>query len=275
MTGRMFHRLFIYACLALMSFLFCVPFLFMVGTSFKKYDDIVREPLNPLPLAPTLDNFILLFQKLPFWTQFFNGMFIAASVAVLAMVLNALVAFGFSRYDFKFKHVLFTIVIATILIPAQMTLVPAFVMFRNWGWLDTFYPVILPGAVSAINIFLIRQVMGSVPRELYESARVDGSSELGTFLRIAVPLSMSGIGIVGLLSFMGSWNDYLGPLIFLTSEHKMTLAVGITTMNNPYKEDYASPITGACLMAIPVLILLSVVGQKYFVSGLSAGSVKG
>ncbi|MCQ6559375.1 carbohydrate ABC transporter permease [Paenibacillus mendelii] len=275
MTGRMFHRFFIYASLAILSFLFCVPFLFMVGTSFKKYDDIVRAPLNPLPLAPTLDNFILLFQKLPFWTQFFNGMFIAVSVAVLAMVLNALVAFGFSRYDFKFKNVLFTIVIATILIPAQMTLVPAFVMFRNWGWLDTFYPVILPGAVSAINIFLIRQVMGSVPRELYESARVDGSSELGTFLRIAVPLSMSGIGIVGLLSFMASWNDYLGPLIFLTSEHKMTLAVGITTMNNPYKEDYASPITGACLMAIPVLILLSVVGQKYFVSGLSAGAVKG
>lgn len=167
------------------------------------------------------------------------------------------------------------IVIATILIPSQMTLVPTFIMFRNWGWLDTFYPLIIPGAISAINIFLIRQIMNAIPKELYESARVDGSSEWGTFVRIAVPLSMSGIGIVGLLQFMGSWNDYLSPLIFLISEKKMTLAVGITTMNNPYKEDYATPITGACLMAIPVLILLSVVGRKYFVSGLATGAIKG
>lgn len=274
LTTKM-NRITIYASLIILSFLFSVPFLFMVGTSFKTYDDIVNSPLNPIPLNPTLDNFVLLFQKLPFWTQFLNGAFIAVSVAVLAMIFNAVVAYGFSRYEFRGKQVLFMIVIATILIPSQMTLVPTFIMFRNWGWLDTFYPLIIPGAISAINIFLIRQIMNAIPKELYESARVDGSSEWGTFVRIAVPLSMSGIGIVGLLQFMGSWNDYLSPLIFLISEKKMTLAVGITTMNNPYKEDYATPITGACLMAIPVLILLSVVGRKYFVSGLAAGAIKG
>jgi ABC-type glycerol-3-phosphate transport system permease component len=247
----------------------------MIGTSFKKYDDIVSSPLNPIPLRPTLENFILLFQKIPFWTQFFNGVTIAVSVTLLSMVFNALVAYGFSKYDFKGKSILFTIVIATILIPSQMTLVPSFIMFRKWGWLDTFTPLILPAVISAINIFLIRQVMSAIPKELYESARVDGSTELGTFLRIAIPLSMSGIGIAGLLSFMQSWNDYLSPLIFLVSEHKMTLSVGISTMNNPYKEDYATPITGAFLMAVPVLILLSVVGQKYFISGVTAGSVKG
>ncbi|MEK3914452.1 carbohydrate ABC transporter permease [Paenibacillus sp. FSL H7-0331] len=274
LTTKM-NRITIYATLIILSFLFSVPFLFMVGTSFKTYDDIVNSPLNPIPLNPTLDNFALLFQKLPFWTQFLNGAFIAVSVAVLAMIFNAVVAYGFSRYEFRGKQVLFMIVIATILIPSQMTLVPTFIMFRNWGWLDTFYPLIIPGAISAINIFLIRQIMNAIPKELYESARVDGSSEWGTFVRIAVPLSMSGIGIVGLLQFMGSWNDYLSPLIFLISEKKMTLAVGITTMNNPYKEDYATPITGACLMAIPVLILLSVVGRKYFVSGLATGAIKG
>ncbi|MEK3721234.1 carbohydrate ABC transporter permease [Paenibacillus sp. FSL H8-0034] len=274
LTNKM-NRMTVYATLIILSFLFSVPFLFMVGTSFKTYDDIVNSPLNPIPLKPTLDNFVLLFQKLPFWTQFLNGAFIAVSVAVLAMICNAVVAYGFSRYEFRGKQVLFMIVIATILIPSQMTLVPTFIMFRNWGWLDTFYPLIIPGAISAINIFLIRQIMNAIPKELYESARVDGSSEWGTFVRIAVPLSMSGIGIVGLLQFMGSWNDYLSPLIFLISEKKMTLAVGITTMNNPYKEDYATPITGACLMAIPVLILLSVVGRKYFVSGLAAGAIKG
>jgi multiple sugar transport system permease protein len=156
-----------------------------------------------------------------------------------------------------------------------MTLVPSFIMFKQWGWLDTFSPLIWPGAISAINIFLIRQVMTAIPKELYESARVDGSTEWGTFLRIAVPLSMSGIGIVGLLNFMNSWNDYLSPLIFLTSENKMTLSVGISTMNNPYKEDYATPITGAFLMAVPVLILLSIVGRKYFINGVAAGAVKG
>ncbi|MCZ8514275.1 ABC transporter permease subunit [Paenibacillus filicis] len=125
-----------------------------------------------------------------------------------------------------------------------------------------------------MNIFLIRQVMIAIPKELYESARVDGSSEWGTFLRIAVPLSMSGVGIVGLLTFMHSWNDYLSPLIFLVSEHKMTLSVGISTMNNPYKEDYATPITGAFLMAVPVLILLSIIGQKIFCQRLGGRSGK-
>ncbi|MBP1964207.1 carbohydrate ABC transporter permease [Paenibacillus aceris] len=275
MTANRIHRIAVYAALAVLSLLFSLPFLYMIGMSFKTYDDIVASPLNPIPIHPTLDNFILLFEKIPFWTQFFNGVFIAVAVSVLSMVGNALVAYGFSRYDFKGKNVLFTIVIATILIPSQMTLVPSFIMFKQWGWLDTFSPLILPGAISAINIFLIRQVMSAIPKELYESARVDGSTEWGTFLRIAVPLSMSGIGIVGLLNFMNSWNDYLSPLIFLTSEHKMTLSVGISTMNNPYKEDYATPITGAFLMAVPVLILLSIVGRKYFISGVAAGAVKG
>jgi multiple sugar transport system permease protein len=274
MTSRI-QRLTVYAVLTVLSLLFSLPFLYMIGTSFKSYDDIVASPMNPVPLNPTLDNFVLLFQKIPFWTQFFNGVFIAVSVSLLAMICNSLIAYGFARYEFKGKGLLFTIVIATILIPSQMTLVPSFIMFRQWGWLDTFLPLILPGAVSAINIFLVRQVMSSIPKELYESARVDGSSEWGTFFRIAIPLSMSGVGIVGLLTFMGSWNDYLSPLIFLVSEHKMTLSVGISTMNNPYKEDYATPITGAFLMAVPVLILLSIVGRKYFISGVAAGAIKG
>ncbi len=264
-----------YVVLIVMSFAFLVPFLYMVGTSFKKYDEIVSRPLNPIPLEPTLENFIRLFEKLPFWTQFFNSVFIAVSITVLSIVFNSLVAFGFARYDFKYKNPLFVAMLATMMIPGQLTLVPTFMMFRAWGWLDTFYPLIIPGAVSAFGVFFIRQVMVAIPRELYDSARVDGCSELGTFFRIAMPLSASAIGVIAILTFMGSWNDYLGPLIFLTSENKMTLAVGLTTMNNPYKIDFASPITGSFLMAIPVLVMLSVVGQKYFVEGLTAGSIKG
>ncbi|MFH5184956.1 carbohydrate ABC transporter permease [Paenibacillus sp. TAB 01] len=269
------HPISVYTVLILLSFMFCVPFLFMIGTSFKKYEDIASQPLNPVPLRPTLDNFTLLFQKLPFWTQFANGIMIAVSISLLAMLFNSLVAYGFARYEFRFKNGLFFVVLSTLLVPSQLTLVPSFMMFRSWGWLNTFYPLILPASISAMSVFLIRQVMSAIPKELYESARVDGSSELGTFLRIALPLSMSGIGIVGVLAFMNSWNDYLSPLIFLTNEKRMTLAVGITTMSNPYKEDFATPITGACLMAVPVLILISAVGQKYFVSGLNTGAVKG
>jgi ABC-type glycerol-3-phosphate transport system permease component len=264
-----------YVVLIGMSFLFLIPFLYMVGTSFKPYEEITSRPLNPFPLNPTLDNFVRLFEKLPFWTQFFNSVLIAVSITLLAVLFNSLVAFGFARYDFRHKNKLFVGMLATMLIPGQLTLVPTFMMFRAWGWLDTFYPLILPGAVSAFGVFFIRQVMVSIPRELYDSARVDGCSELGTYVRIAIPLSMSAIGIIGILTFMGSWNDYLGPLIFLSSEHKMTLAVGLTTMNNPYKIDFASPITGSFLMAIPVLIMLSIVGQKYFVQGLTAGAMKG
>jgi len=264
-----------YVVLAALSVAFLVPFLFMIGTSFKTYDDIVASPLNPIPFRPTLDNFALLFEKLPFWDQLFNSLFIAVSVTALAIVFNSLVAFGFARYDFKYKNALFIAMLSTLLLPPQMTIVPQFLMFKSWGWLNTYSPLVFPGAVAALGIFLIRQIMASIPKELYDSARVDGCSELGTFVRIATPLAASGIAIVGILTFMGSWNDFLSPLIFLSTEDMMTLSVGITTMNNPYKIDYATPITGAFLMGVPVLVLIAVVGHKYFVAGIAAGAIKG
>ncbi|MFD0697426.1 carbohydrate ABC transporter permease [Paenibacillus sp. GCM10027628] len=264
-----------YLVLVAVSLLFVTPFLFMIGTTFKPYSDIVGQPLNPFPMHPTLENLTHLFEKIPVGTQLINSLTISVSVTILSIIFNSLVAFGFARYQFKYKNVFFTAMLATIMIPGQLTLVPSFIMFRSFGWLDSFYPLILPGMVGAFGVFLIRQVMVSIPGEIYDSARIDGCSELGTFFKIAIPLSISATGIVGLLTFMGSWNDYLGPLIYLTSDTKMTLAVGITMMNNPYELDYASPITGACLMSIPVLIILSIVGQKYFVDGLTAGSLKG
>ncbi|SEO37753.1 carbohydrate ABC transporter permease [Paenibacillus sp. OV219] len=268
-------RIVVYLVLILMSLLFLAPFLFMIGTAFKRYEDIVGDPLNPLPLHPSLANFSHLFDKLPFFAMLGNSLIIAVSLTALAIIFNALVAYGFSRYDFKFKHGLFVCMLATMMIPGQITLVPSFVMFRSFGMLDTFWPLILPGAVGAFGVFLIRQVMVAIPKEIYDSAKIDGCSELGTFFRIALPLSGSAVGIVGLLTFMGAWNDYLGPLIYLSSGSKMTLAVGLTTMVNPYKIDYASPITGALLMSVPVLVLLSIIGHKYFVDGLTAGSIKG
>nr|WP_276316324.1 carbohydrate ABC transporter permease [Paenibacillus artemisiicola] len=247
----------------------------MIGTAFKRYEDIVGDPLNPLPIRPTLSNFSHLFEKLPFFALLANSLIIAVSVTLLAIVFNSLVAYGFARFEFKGKHGLFMGMLATMMIPGQITLVPSFMMFRSFGWLDTFWPLILPGIVGAFGVFLIRQVMTAIPKEIFDSARIDGCSELGSFFRIALPLSGSAIGIVALLTFMGAWNDYLGPLIYLSSGSKMTLAVGLTTMNNPYKIDYASPITGALLMSLPVLALLSVIGHKYFVDGITAGSIKG
>ncbi|MBW7454212.1 carbohydrate ABC transporter permease [Paenibacillus sepulcri] len=268
-------RILTYAALIVLSLLFLTPFLFMIGTSFKPYADIVGDPLNPIPFHLTFSNFSHLFEKLPFFTQLANSLIIAVSLTLLAIVFNSLVAYGFARFDFKYKHGLFIAMLTTMMIPGQISLVPSFIMFRAFRWLDTFWPLILPGAVGAFGIFLIRQVMVTIPKEIFDSARIDGCSELGTFIRIAFPLSASAIGIVALLTFMNAWNDYLGPLIYLTSGSKMTLAVGLTTMNNPYEIDYASPITGALLMSLPVLVLLSIVGHKYFVDGLTAGSIKG
>jgi multiple sugar transport system permease protein len=275
MSNKHFYNAISYIVLISITLLFITPFLFMIGTSFKSYTDIIGQPLNPIPVHPTLQNFTNLFEKIPVGRQLLNSVIISVSVSVLSILLNSLVAFGFARYYFKNKQLLFTIMLATIMIPAQLTLVPQFIMFQSFGWLDTFWPLILPGSIGALNIFLIRQVMVSIPAEIYDSARIDGSSEFGTFIRIAFPLSKSAIGIVGLLTFMASWNDFINPLIYLSSETKMTLSVGIVLMNNPYEIDYASPITGAFIMSIPILIILSIVGQKYFVNGLTEGSLKG
>jgi ABC-type glycerol-3-phosphate transport system permease component len=252
------------------------PFLIMISGSFKTDLEMNRSPLRIFPQDATINNYRTLFTSIPFFRQFFNSTLVAAAYAALSILCCSLVAFGFTRFErFKGKNLLFTLILTTMLIPSQVYMVPVFQMYRAFGFFGTYLPMLIPAFTNAFGIFLIRQVMAQVPRELYESAVIDGCGELYIYSRIAVPLSVSGLGILGVLNFMGCWNDFMTPLIYLNRESMYTLPIGLMRLQNFYKVTYGTPLAGAFISCIPVIILLSVVGQKYFIRGLIAGAVKG
>lgn len=251
------------------------PFAIMITGSFKGQTEMNRYPLRLLPGEPTFANYATLFSKIPFWRQFGNSMFVAVVSSVLGMLINGIVSYGFSRFTFKGKGPLFGFVLATMMIPGQVLMVPLFMLYRNLGLFGTYVPMIVPFLCGAGGIFLVRQVMSQIPVDLYESANIDGCGELKIFFRIALPLSSAGIGIQGVLTFMAAWNDFMTPLIYLNSEKMYTLSIGLMRLQDFYNIDYGTPLAGAFLSCLPVLLILTLVGEKYFVQGLTAGAVKG
>jgi ABC-type glycerol-3-phosphate transport system permease component len=252
------------------------PFLIMIAGSFKTDLEMNRAPLRIFPQDGTVNNYRTLFTSIPFVRQFFNSTLVATAYAGLSMLCCSLVAFGFTRFErFKGKNFLFTLILTTMLIPSQVYMVPVFQMYRAFGFFGTYLPMLIPAFTNAFGIFLMRQVMGQVPRELYESAVIDGCGEVYIYSRIAVPLSVSGLGILGVLNFMGCWNDFMTPLIYLNRESMYTLPIGLMRLQDFYRITYGTPLAGAFISCIPVIIILAVVGQKYFIRGLIAGAVKG
>lgn len=269
-SGIVFHFVLIIAVLFILY-----PFVFMISGALKTDLEMNRYILRLIPREITFDNFKTLFDTIPFWKQFTNSICVAAIAAFLAMTVDALVAYGFTRFEFKGKGILLSFILATMLIPPQVLMVPQFQMYKNMGLFGTYVPLIIPAMINAFGIFLLCQIMGQVPKDLYESAMIDGYGELKIFFKIAVPLSKAGIGIQGVLTFMNTWNDFMTPLIYLNAEEKYTLPIGLMRLQNFYKISYGAPLAGALLSCIPVIVILAVVGQKYFVKGLMAGAIKG
>jgi len=219
-SRRIVSTFLFYLVLIVAACLVLYPFITMISGSLKSDMEMNRFPLRMIPKDATIEHYKTLFNTIPFWRQFLNSSIIAVSCSILAMMFNGMVAYGFTRFEFKGKRILFGIILATMLIPGQVYMVPQFQMYGAFGLFGTYIPLLIPSLISAFGIFLITQIMGQVPKELFESATIDGCGELKIFLRIAVPLSAAGIGMQGILTFMGSWNDFMTPLIYLNSEIK-------------------------------------------------------
>lgn len=269
-TGIVFHLVLLAAVLLILY-----PLIFMISGSLKTDLEMNRYILRLIPQEVTLDNFRTLFGTIPFWRQFVNSFIVAAIAAALAMLVDGLVAYGFTRFEFKGKGIFLSLILATMLIPPQILMVPQFQMYKNMGLFGTYIPLVIPSVINAFGIFLLYQIMGQIPKDLYESATIDGCGELKIFIKIAIPLSKAGIGIQGVLTFMNTWNDFMTPLIYLNAEERYTLPIGLMRLQSFYKISYGAPLAGALLSCIPVVIILAVVGQKYFVKGLMAGAIKG
>lgn len=253
-----------------------MPFVYMLSNSFKLNSEIYKLPIRYIPENPVITNYIRLFTETPFVRQYWNSTILAVSQTAVALIVASLGAFGFAKYEFRGKKWLFTFLLATMMIPAQTGYVPMFILMYRFGWLDTYWALILPRAANAFGIFLLRQIMiTNVPSELLDAGRIDGASELVLFRRIALPLCKGGLGVLGVLSFMGAWNEFIWPLIILRTEKMYTVPIGLASLVNLYKVEYGMVMAGSLLATLPILIILSVVGQKHFVSGLTIGAIKG
>jgi ABC-type glycerol-3-phosphate transport system permease component len=255
-----------------------VPFFWLICATFKQQDDFFSYVFLPWthPERWTLGNYAYLFAHEPFVVWTFNSLFLSCTHTCLIVTLSSLGGFALAKYQFMGKRVLMLLMLATMMLPSQVLLMPNWELMYRIHWLDSYAAIIVPGAVSVFGMFLFMQAMKGVPDELLQAARVDGCSELRLWWEIALPIIRPMIGAFTLLSFMGAWNSFLWPQIVLQSQNKYTLPIGLQNMLGlpEYLIPYGVLMCGTFLSILPVAILFFIL-QKDFIAGLASGAVKG
>ncbi|MBL8048304.1 MAG: carbohydrate ABC transporter permease [Chthonomonas sp.] len=259
------------------SLVFLAPFLMSISLSLKTAGEISTTSVWSPPQNPTLNNYkeVLSNPNMSFG-RFFQNTLLIATLATLGTVLSAaLVAYPFARLKFKGRDRLFVLLLSTMMLPGVVTLIPTFVLFKHLHWINTYLPLIVPAYLGggAFNIFLIRQFMMGLPRDLDEAATLDGASHMQIFWRILFPLCGPVIATVGVFSFIGAWRDFMGPLLYLNDVDKQTLELGLSTFNSQFNAQWHLLMPGTVLVTIP-LIIIFILGQRYFVKGISMTGMK-
>jgi multiple sugar transport system permease protein len=254
-----------------------LPFLWAFASSFKDLTEIFRYPPRFLPSSFDLTNYVNLFTKQFFPRWFLNSVVLASVSTLLVVFFCSLAAFAFAKYQFRFKNLLFTIVIGSLMIPFQLIMTPLYVEMNAVKWLNTYWALLVPWIAPAFGIFLLRQYIITIPSELMDAARMDGCSEFRIYWQIIVPLAKPALATLAIYQFMSSWNSFLWPLIVLREQRLYTLPLGLATLlGNVVAEsiDYGMVMAGAFLTALPIIIVFLFM-QRQFISGLTLGSVKG
>lgn len=264
-----------YSLLILFALFFILPLVWMVVTSIKPFQEWLMP--NWIPLNPTLDSFRSLFADptLPMDSWFLNSLIIATVFTLLVLALDALAAYAYARMQFRGRNLLFGLLLATLVMPGVMFLIPNFITVTRLGWLGTFQGVIAPGLSGVFGVFFLRQFFQSIPVELEEAAYIDGAGTWRTFFSVVLPLSRGALATLGVITFMESWNSFLWPLLILGNVREMqTLPVGLATLQGQYTFDYGKLMAGAVVTTIPVLLLF-VLLQRYIVQSIAMTGLKG
>ncbi len=264
----------VYLFLVLISIAMVLPLLWMFSSAFKPKAEIFTYPPTLVAGNPTIGNFFTLFEQRPFSTNLWNSFFIAASSTILALFFCSLAAFGFAKYQFPAREFLFLFLIGTLIIPFHTTMIPLYVLYRKIGWIDKFWGLIFPGMANAFGIFFMRQYLIKVPNEFLDSARIDGCSEIKIFLYIIIPIARPALTALGMILFMGSWNNFLWPLIILKSKNMLTAVVALRGLSSGLRVPYDLIMAGSVLIVLP-LVILFIVLQKQFIVGITSGAIKG
>lgn len=249
-----------------------LPFIWMLLSSLKTDMEIMQFPPRIFPEKASLDNFIELFNAFDFTTYLKNTLIVVA-FSFLGMIFNAMAGFGFAKYKFKGREPLFYLVLATMMIPGQVTMIPVYLIMNSMNLTNTMPGIVLPGLVGAYGIFLFRQFMSAISNELLEAARLDGASEWFIFTRIILPISKPVLAVQGIATFIGGWNSFLWPLIMASDEKYHTLSVGLQLLKGQYANNYALQMAGSAFMVVPIIIIFMFL-QKYILDGYNVSGNK-
>lgn len=276
LTADKLWRLFTIFILVGVAIIMLLPFTWLVSSSLKQQHQIFQFPPQWIPDPIQWQNYADALTYKPFHIYLKNSMIIIMLNEVAILGSASLCAYGFARIKFPGRDFWFAIVIGTMLMPYVVLVVPTFIMFARLGWIDTFLPLTIPQFFGggAFNIFLLRQFFRSIPEELSDAARIDGSSELGIFTRIMLPLAKPVLVTVGIFTFMGSWNDFFGPLIYINSPENFTVAVGLASFRSVLATRWELQMAASTAMVVPVIILFFL-AQRYFIKGIVMTGIKG
>lgn len=267
------ERVVVYVLLALGALTMALPFYYMVVTSLKSATEVARPTVSLIVEQPTFAPYVELFDAGLVLRATFNSLVIAVLASAGAMFICTLSGYAFAKHVFPGRDALFLTLLATMMIPGAVLLVPSFLMFRDFGWLDTWLPLIVPGLAGAFGVFLSRQFIEKIPDSLIEAAKIEGCGEGRIFFSLILPLSKPLLATMGILTFLGSWNSFLGPLIILLDEKKFTLPLVIAMLQGRFPGKENVQMAGAMISILPVLILFFVF-QKQIVSSLASSGLK-
>lgn len=266
-------RTILYGFLIVSAVVTLAPLVWMVSASLMPRGEASTFPPSFIPTRLTLEHYVELFTRAGLARYLFNSAFLSVTVTLISLIINSMAGYAFAKYRFKGKDTLFKVLISSMVIPAQVTMLPLFLMLNKMGFINTYMGVIIPGMASIFGIFLIRQFAMSIPDSLIEAARIDGAGDFKIYLSIILPLCKPILITLAIFTFMGTWNDFLWPLIVMTDDSMYTLPVALANLSLEHVQDTELMMAGSVMTIAPVLILFAAV-QKYYISGIMAGGLK-
>ena len=272
--GPSVGRVLLFVALLAGAALVLLPFAYMVSTSFKSLDELFKTPIQWLPKTLRWDNFTTPLRDQPILHYFKNSILVAVSVTLLNLLTCSLAGYSFAKFRYPGRDLLFGTVLATMMIPLASMIIPLFIVVRDLGWVDSYWGLIIPAGTSAFGIFLMRQQMLTIPDDLLDAARLDGSSEPRIFVSIVLPMSRTALSSLAIFIFMWNWDSFFWPLLVATDDRYRTLPLGIALFESSYGTNYPQLMAVALLAMLPVLAVFLVL-QKNFIEALTMSSVKG
>ncbi len=250
-----------------------VPFVWMISASLMKTGESAKFPPRFIPSEIDFSHYVFLFQNLDMARYFLNSLIVSILITFISLLFNSMAAYAFAKLKFGLKDNLFKFLLSLMIVPGQVTMLPLFLMLKEFGLINTYLGISIPGMASVFGIFLLRQFMLSIPDSLIDAARIDGASDFKIFFRIIIPLSRSILITLAIFTFIGAWNDFLWPLIIMTDSYMYTLPVALASLMGEHTQDIELMMAGSVITITPIVILFALV-QKYYISGILIGSLK-